>query len=56
MKIIWTGEEQIIPNYGVATVNGEINLPDDLAASFIEQGKAKVPGAAKSAKKTITEE
>lgn len=57
MKIIWVVEDQIIPNYGVATINGEIDLPDDLATSFIEQGKAKVPEAAKPAKKiTPTED
>lgn len=55
MKIIWTVEDQIIPNYGVATINGEIDLPDELAASFIEQGKAKAPEAAKPAKKSTTE-
>lgn len=57
MKITWIGEDQIIPNYGVATVNGEIDLPDDIAASFINQGKAKAPEAAKPAKKiTPTED
>lgn len=52
MKIIWVVEDQIIPNYGVATINGDIDLPDDLATSFIEQGKAKGPEAAKPVKKS----
>lgn len=42
MNVIWIAPSRIIPNYGEAETNQIINLPDELAAKFIDQGEAKI--------------
>lgn len=38
----WLATERIIPNYGVASPQSEISLPDELASRFVEQGEAEL--------------
>lgn len=38
--IIWDGDERMIPGHGYGTKGAELNLPDSLADSLVNQGLA----------------
>lgn len=56
MKVIWTSEERVIPGYGVAATGKSIELPDALAAQFINQGEAEVTRGDPKSRRTKDEE
>ncbi len=39
--IVWTGEDRMIPYYGIGEKGSEKTLPEQLANSFVEQGLAE---------------
>lgn len=41
-SVKWLGETRTIPKHGVATKGENIELPSNIADSFIKQGLAKV--------------
>lgn len=47
--IIWTGEDRMIPYYGVGEKGKEKTLPESMADNFIEQGLAELKTAKKKA-------
>lgn len=53
MMVIWLAPSRVIPNYGEANTGDEKELPDELAALFINQGEAKpMPQPKKVTKET----
>lgn len=51
--IIWKGNTEFIPGYGVVSDGCQIELPKYLAESFIEQGKAVKLATKKSTKAEV---
>lgn len=41
MKVIWLAHQALIPGVGMALTGQPIEMPDDKAADYIRQGKAK---------------
>lgn len=41
--VVWIGPGDMIPGYGVGEAGKDKVLPEDMAESFVEQGKAKWP-------------
>lgn len=52
MKTVkWIGPDEMIPGYGMGIFGEDKVLPDDMADSFVKQGKAEMPSK-KKVKKT----
>lgn len=52
----WLAPERVIPNCGVASPGEPINLPDDKAKAFIEQGEAEIETVEKPKRSKAREE
>lgn len=54
MKIKWVGEDRMVPGCGMGTLGATLDVPSDIAKSYIKQGLAEsvtTYGAAKTEKK-----
>jgi hypothetical protein len=52
-KIIWIGPDRLIPPYGAATKGQELDLPDNIADSYVSQKLAKFAGGEKVTKRIL---
>lgn len=50
MKIIWKGEERILPGLGTFKKGDKINIPEEIAKNLIKQGLA-IAGKTKGGKR-----
>ena len=50
ITVIWLSETQSIPKYGTAETGKTIDLPENIAKSFIERGMAELPTKKKPVK------
>lgn len=41
MKIKWVGEDRMVPGYGMGTKGNVLEIPNNMAKSYIEQGLAE---------------